>query len=204
MAEQGKKKDKMKAARCLLDVTDIPPSAFALPDDGRQASHLQQQRKALAQVLAKAANADGSSIRISQETMAKKTGFSRAKVNRLLDDLKLLGVLTDEGYFRVAEKRYVSIRALHLSALLVSSSSQLVSSSPEGLSQVHTQLVSSSNQLVSSSLSTVREHETQPPLTAHTPPTHTEEKRVSISSFEAAAKWLQTDMLCSQWKRGEK
>jgi hypothetical protein len=198
----AEKKDKMKASRCLKDATKIPPSEFALPDDGRQQRHLCQQRKALAQVLASAANADGSSIRISQATMQHDTGFSHAKVNRLLDDLKTLGFLSDEGFFRVADRRYVSIRALHLRAPLVSSSSApLVSSSNP--------LVSSSNPLVSSSVTKSvksREDETQPPLTltALTPPTHTEKKSACVNSFSLAAKYLQTDMLTSQWKRGEK
>jgi hypothetical protein len=196
------KKDKMKASRCLKDATKMPPSEFALPDDGRQRRHLCQQRKALAQVLASAANADGSSIRISLATMMHDTGFSHAKVCRLLIDLKALGVLSNEGYFRVAHRRFVSIRALHLRAPLVSSSrAPLVSSSSP--------LVSSSNPLVSSSVTKSvksREDETQPPLTltALTPPTHTEKKSVSVNTFSQAAKYLQTDMLVSQWKRGEK
>jgi hypothetical protein len=214
----AEKKDKMKASRCLKDATNLPPRVFALPDDGRKASHLQQQRKALTQVLAFAANADGSSIRISQQTMKEKTGFSQAKVNRLLDDLKTLGILTDEGYFKVAEHRFVSIRALHLpdtfeaavervrdtfdpNRLVSDSSAPLVSDSPT--------LVSDSPTLVSDSqfeCETSREYETQPPLTltAYKPPTHTEKKSVCVNSFSQAAKWLQTDMLTSQWKRGER
>jgi hypothetical protein len=81
--------------RCLRDVVDLPPGAFALPGDGRQAKHLRSLRKDLAVVIARYANPDGSGAYPAVETLTKATGQHRATVFRLLSDLRALGFLSD-------------------------------------------------------------------------------------------------------------
>jgi Fe2+ or Zn2+ uptake regulation protein len=88
-------KDKAKTIRCLMDATDLPPSAFALPDDGRKSVHKQNRRKALAQVLARRADPDGSNTRQAVSTMMLKTGMSRRTVFNVLSELRQLGFLKD-------------------------------------------------------------------------------------------------------------
>ena len=90
-------KEKDKAIRCLMDVVDLPPQNFIRPEDGRKANHLSRQRKALAVILAKRANPDGSQSYPSTFTMASALGLSRRSVFRLLDDLRALGFLRDGG-----------------------------------------------------------------------------------------------------------
>ena len=86
-------KSKKDTTRGMRDVSDLPPSTFALPDDGRQAKHLQRQRKEVAVQLAKPANADGTNSYSSAGTMAKAMGCHRTTIFRLLKDLKTLGFL---------------------------------------------------------------------------------------------------------------
>src|ERR1035438_9205481 len=81
--------------RCLRDVVVLPPGAFALPGDGRQAKHLCHQRKDLAVVIALYANPDGSGAYPAVGTLTKATGQHRATVFRLLADLRALGFLSD-------------------------------------------------------------------------------------------------------------
>jgi hypothetical protein len=81
--------------RCLRDVVDLPPGAFALPGDGRQAKHLRSQRKDLAVVIARYANPDGSRAYPAIGTLTKATGQNRATVFRRLADLRALGFLSD-------------------------------------------------------------------------------------------------------------
>jgi hypothetical protein len=82
----------------MVDVADLPPSAFALPTDKRKAAHLQRQRKALAVLLARSANADGSRIFPSVDTLKAKMECSRATIFRLLKDLETLGLIINGGY----------------------------------------------------------------------------------------------------------
>lgn len=81
--------------RCLRDVVDLPPGAFALPADGRQAKHLRSQRKDLAVVIARYANPDGSRAYPAIGTLTKATGQNRATVFRRLADLRALGFMSD-------------------------------------------------------------------------------------------------------------
>src|SRR5258707_4335999 len=81
--------------RCMRDVQDLSPSTFALPSDGRQARHLQRQRKALAMGLARHANADGTQSYPAISTLMTSMGCSRSTIFRLLDNLKTLGFLQD-------------------------------------------------------------------------------------------------------------
>lgn len=92
MTTTGKPPNSLK---CLIDSVDLPPSAFALPGDGRKRDHQCCQRKLLALSLARYANPDGTSCYPSIETLVKATGRSRRTIARLLDDLRALGVIVD-------------------------------------------------------------------------------------------------------------
>lgn len=107
-------KDKAKPIRCLLDVTGIPPSRFALPDDGRQSKHLCQQRWRLTVILARRAQHDGSSTFQSVKTLVELTEIPKRTLHRLLDDLERLGVLQNGSYH---PKLHTRIRSLHLEKL---------------------------------------------------------------------------------------
>jgi hypothetical protein len=76
-------------------IQDLPPSAFALPKENRQAKHLQRQRKALATCLARHGNPDGTNIFVSVEKIAKAMGYSRSSVFARQADLRTLGILQE-------------------------------------------------------------------------------------------------------------
>jgi hypothetical protein len=142
--------------RCLRDVVDLPPSAFALDDDGRQARHLCDRRKALAVIMARYANADGGGAYPAAKTLAKAMGRGRATVFRLLGDLRTLGFMSDGqlAWFRGPRKR-----TLHVAKMKAAG----VSSSPE--SHLRDPGVSSSppESHLRGSTCVCREDETQPP-----------------------------------------
>jgi hypothetical protein len=69
-----------------------------MPNDGRKTALLGRERKQLADFLATFADADGSRIFPSVETIATALDRSRATIFRRLDDLCALGVLGKEGY----------------------------------------------------------------------------------------------------------
>lgn len=95
----------------MRDVSDLPPSRFALPDDGRKARCLQRERKEVAVQIAKHADADGTNSFPSVTKIAEATGDSRRTVFRLLEDLRDLGFLHDEG---IHSTRKTRIRTLDL------------------------------------------------------------------------------------------
>ncbi len=105
--------------------------------------------------------------------MRSKTEFSKAKVERLLDDLEQLGFLTNVGYHSIAERRSVRVRKLNLPKLpLASDSQQQPASDSSSLPQIREPLASDSQQLASDSqqlasdsyseYETSREYEAQP------------------------------------------
>jgi hypothetical protein len=111
--------------RCLLDVLDIPPSAFALPCDGRQEKHLCRQRKAMAEQVARRANSDGTGARPEVETMAKGIGCSLATAFNLLRDLDNLGFVTPG---KLAKSRGPRFRTVHVARMQAVSKPELFSS----------------------------------------------------------------------------
>jgi hypothetical protein len=83
------------ADQVLRDTVDLPPSAFALPDDGLLGKHLCDRRKALAVVIARYVDPIGSGTYPAAETLAEAAGWDRSAVFRILADLQALGFLTD-------------------------------------------------------------------------------------------------------------
>src|SRR5450631_3509134 len=116
-----KKKDTTKAARCLMDATDMPPYLFALATDGRKNFHQCRSRKALFQVLAKSADPDGAAACPSIETMMEKTGDSRMTIHRRLNELETLGFAVRGGLHTFYKTR---IWSLHLPTAPVPDSSE--------------------------------------------------------------------------------
>ena len=102
---------KTKFKNCLFDACKIPIEVFRIPTDGRKWKAAASNRKTLMIQLAGYANADGTSIRPSTKTLADQTGFSRRKVCRLLDDLKVLGLCERVGRYG---QRGAAIRKLVL------------------------------------------------------------------------------------------
>jgi hypothetical protein len=102
---------KTRFKNCLFDVCKIPIEVFRMPTDGRKWKAAAGNRKTLMMQLAGYANADGTSIRPSTKTLADQTGFSRRKVCRLLDDLKVLGFCERVGRYG---QRGAAIRKLVL------------------------------------------------------------------------------------------
>ena len=155
--------DKGKAIRCLIDVADLPPSAFALDGDGRQGKHLQRQRKALAILLARTANADGTSIFPSVPTLAEKMGCHRATIFRLMADLEKLKLITNGGLHKFYKTRE---RVMHVSALAPVASSEVapVASSLAPVASSPLPVASSLAPVASSPSPVAKEDATQPPL----------------------------------------
>jgi hypothetical protein len=102
---------KTKFKNCLFDACKIPIESFRILTDGRKWKAAAGNRKTLMMQLAGYANADGTSIRPSTKTLADQTGFSRRKVCRLLDDLKVLGFCERVGRYG---QRGAAIRRLML------------------------------------------------------------------------------------------
>lgn len=191
--------DKTKPIRCLMDATDLPPSAFALPNDGRKCAHKQNRRKALAQVLARRADPDGSNTRQSVTTMMAKTGMQRRTVFNVLAELRLLGFLKD-GELHATGTR---IRTLTLPTPVQDSGSQ-----NEGPVQV------SGIPMQDSQAPMQDRHGTHAGLNAHTtaldlPPTDRplsprKIERENLCSYSQVARWLPKDMKAAQKRNGEK
>jgi Helix-turn-helix domain len=103
----------------LFEVRNLPPSAFALPSDGKKQKHLTRLRRSLAMQLASYANKDGSSIRPHVRTMAGAIGVSVRTTQRLLDDLERLGVLQNgeitKGRARLRKLDVTPLRPAELS-----------------------------------------------------------------------------------------
>jgi len=133
-------KDARDTTKCLRDITDIPPSAFALPNEGRKAKYLQGQRKSVAQQLARYANADGTQAFPSIKTLMKPTGYGRSTIFRVLKDLKTLGFLQDGAIhdFRKTRVRTLDVQRMIQAPVQDSSPSNLtpVQDSPSDPSKI--------------------------------------------------------------------
>jgi CHC2 zinc finger len=79
--------------KCFFDFRKLPLETFRLAEDKRKVKHLWLERRTIAIELAGYANADGTQIHVSAETIVAHTGLSRATVFRRLDDLTALGIL---------------------------------------------------------------------------------------------------------------
>jgi hypothetical protein len=90
-----KRKTKTSVIKAVVDIRSTPPSAYALPEDGRKKRYLCQQRRALANHLATYANPDGTSVRVGATRIGKELGMGRSTVFRLLTDLQRLGFLSN-------------------------------------------------------------------------------------------------------------
>jgi hypothetical protein len=97
-ANTQQKTGQAKSLRLSRTMRDIPATAYRMPNDGRKTALLGRERKQLADFLATFADADGSRIFPSVETIATALDRSRATIFRRLDDLCALGVLGKEGY----------------------------------------------------------------------------------------------------------
>ncbi len=84
-------KAKTKTSAPIFDALDFPLESFVLFKDGRQWKRVAQDRKALYAQIAK----HGETAWPGVNGLMRKTGFSRAKVFRLLIDLKELGCIAD-------------------------------------------------------------------------------------------------------------
>jgi hypothetical protein len=84
-------KTKTKTSAPIFDALDFPLESFVLFKDGRQWKRVAQDRKALYVQIAK----HGETAWPAVNGLMRKTGFSRAKVFRLLTDLKELGCIAD-------------------------------------------------------------------------------------------------------------
>jgi hypothetical protein len=184
-----------------MDATDLPPCAFALPADAsnRKKQHLWNRRKALAQVLARRADPNGSNTRQSVSTMMKMTGMERRTVFNVLAELRELGFLKD-GELHATGTR---IRTLTLPTPMQDSDSQ--SEGP----------VQDSGTPMQDSQAPVQDRQgTHAGLNAHTtaldlPPTDRplspwKIERDNLDSYSQVAKWLPDDMKAAQKRKGEK
>ena len=95
MKSQTEPRDKKQTQKCSQDIRHVPPSSYALRTDGKKMTHLCRERRAVLTQMSTYANGDGSSIKVSAETIGKALGISRWTVQRRLADLKALGFLKD-------------------------------------------------------------------------------------------------------------
>jgi len=105
---------KSTKVRAVLDLRDIPPSAYALPTDGRKKRNLCEHRRSLVNQMATHANPDGTNITVSKATLASALGWSQRTVQYLLNDLKALGLLNEHGWHPEHKTR---IRSLNIEVI---------------------------------------------------------------------------------------
>jgi hypothetical protein len=112
------RKNTPKAAiRCARDLSSVPFQVFHLPSDGeRKWQAVCMRRRAVFQQLALAANQNGKSICLGAERIAADTGLGRATIFRILQDLRTLGFLTDEGKTHPAY--HTRVRSLEVACAL--------------------------------------------------------------------------------------
>jgi len=103
--------DKANPFRCLLEVKVLPIQAYRLPRDGRRWAQACLSRRAVCQALASFANADGSSIFPSIETLYQEIGLSERLIKYRLDDLEELGFLINYKQNRRGTKNRAMNRA---------------------------------------------------------------------------------------------
>ncbi len=115
-----------KCVYCRHDFRDLPPEAYQITGDGRQAKHLWNERQRVADFLASFANPDGTSITVGIPRVMEKFGMSKKTVHRRLNDLKKLGMLVDGEKTSFQGTRE---RALRLVSMVSSSAPPMVSSS---------------------------------------------------------------------------
>lgn len=173
-----------------MDATDLPPSAFALPDDvnNRKKQHLWNRRKALAQVLARRADPNGSNTRQSVSTMMKMTGMERRTVFNVLAELRKLGFLKD-GELHATGTR---IRTLTLPTPVQDS----------GIPMQDSQAPMQDRQRAHAGLNAHTTALDLPPTDRPLSPRKSASE--SLSSYSQIARWLPDDMKAAQKRNGEK
>lgn len=209
--------------KCAVDIRSAPPSAYTLPDDGRKAKHLCRLRHSLAFRLATYANPDGTSIRPSRDRMASELGVSRRTVARLLVDLKTLGFLVDDGW-HTSGTMHVRKRSLNVPAIQqAASGSRGPDTKAEGQigagsvpdTKAERQIGAGRGPDSFGTQPPLSDRPSLPPIQPPTLPTPTDKNPqpvngngrvcVNISNpFDHAMRLVHTDMLGSQWKKGEK
>jgi hypothetical protein len=205
-----------KALRCAQALQKVSWRVFVKPEDGRQGRHLGQQRAALVNKLALSANPDGTNIKLSVFTMASALGCVRQTIYDLLADLTAMGFLVEKELVWVHGKQ-VRLRALNLPKILSGAGLPLpkppqpaTSESQQPLSPVQSSqaprpVFAGDPSILQSSPCVHSSFETQPgALPQIQPHTHTERERENLNTFAQVSRYLPTDMLASQWKRGEK
>jgi hypothetical protein len=125
-----KKKNAIKPAiRCAKDLASVPFQVFRLPSDGeRKWQAVCMRRRAVLQQLALAANQNGKSICLGADRIAADTGFGRATVFRILQDLRALGFLTDDG--KTHPKYHTRVRAIDVPRVKAAKPSQIKPAKP--------------------------------------------------------------------------
>jgi hypothetical protein len=91
--ERRMKNVKKNTAKCTQDIRNIPPARYALPTDGKKASSLCRDRKALLLLMSSWANGDGTGITVSVPTLAAAQGCSHRTIKYRLKELRDLGFL---------------------------------------------------------------------------------------------------------------
>src|SRR5919109_5035560 len=100
----------------LRRLGNVPPSAYALPDDGRQQRHLCHARRELMRELSDFANPDGTSVCPSSARLGRRLGCSEKTVDRLMADLVRLGAISNHGWHPTFKTRMRSINLAWISA----------------------------------------------------------------------------------------
>jgi hypothetical protein len=88
------------SVKLIRDMRGFPPACYRLEADGRKWRSVSEDRKTLALLLATYGDGDGTRIMPGIRQLVKSTGWSRAKVCRVLTGLQAIGCLsrqTDEA-----------------------------------------------------------------------------------------------------------
>lgn len=116
-----------KSVACVRDIRHYPWQSYVLPEDGRKARSLAEQRRSIVIQLATYADRDGSNIFVGTKRLAAELGCSLRTTFKRLDELRKLGVLHDKdgliSYHGTAIRR-LAIHALRMPGEEVQDSDQ--------------------------------------------------------------------------------
>jgi hypothetical protein len=106
-----------KSLRCANSLRNVSWRTFIIAFESKS-RWLAQQRCALVNRMALAADPDGTNVKLSVTTLARQMGCSRQTVYDLLDDLKLLGFVEEGGLVTTYKGKKVRQRTLKVAVIL--------------------------------------------------------------------------------------
>jgi hypothetical protein len=104
-----------KSVACVRDIRSFPWQSYLLPDDGRKARAVAEQRRMLAIQLATYADGDGTRISAGIKRLMTELGWAKRTVYRRLEDLRRLELVAAKD--GLTKEHGTALRRLNVAAL---------------------------------------------------------------------------------------